>query len=118
LPPPTPEAQYVLSCLNELADSDDARFQRLAQSFLRSIQDALHQIETACATQNAAVLRAMGHRAKSTALSAGATTLGQSFLQLERHADSGDIHAAIAMAQQLPGLFKDIQQAIEHRLAG
>lgn len=107
----------MLSSLNDLADGDGARFQRLAQSFLRSIQDALHQIETACSTQNSDVLRAMGHRAKSTALSAGAVQLGRCFLQLERSADSGDIHTAMVIAQQLPGLFKDIQQAIEHRLA-
>jgi HPt (histidine-containing phosphotransfer) domain-containing protein len=94
------------------------KFRKFALLFLSTVEDALAQIDTALAVQDLQTLSAMGHRAKSPALSVGAAGFAARCLLLEQTARSGDAEAAIAIARSLRPQFEDIRSVIERRLAG
>lgn len=106
-----------LSVLDALVGHDAAKFQKFARLFMDSMETVMAEIDTAIAQENLSVLVAMGHRAKSTALSIGAAAFSQQCLLMEKAACAQDGPAALRIARTLRPQFAATCSAIEQRLA-
>lgn len=106
-----------LGVLDTLVAHDAAKFQKFASLFMRSMETVMAEVDTAIAQEDLPVLVAMGHRAKSTALSIGAAAFSQQCLQMEKAACAQDAAAALRIARNLRPQFAAICHAIEQRLA-
>ncbi len=103
---------FDLSVLKALANHDDAKLRKYAQLFVASLEEVLVQVDDGIDRADIALLAAMGHRAKSTALNIGAADLGHQCLLLEQAATAGDVAAAIVLAQSLRPMFLPIRTAL------
>jgi HPt (histidine-containing phosphotransfer) domain-containing protein len=105
-----------LSVLDTLANHDAAKIRKYSQLFIASLEDVLAQVDEGITRGDCALLRAMGHRAKSTALNIGATSFSTQCLLMEQAATSNDAAAAIALAQTLRPMFQRIHTALLQHL--
>lgn len=103
---------FDYSALKALANHDEAKLRKYSLLFIASLEDVLAQVDDGIDRSDIALLRAMGHRAKSTALNIGAADFGHQFLLLEQAATAGDGPAAIALAQSLRPMFMPIRAAL------
>ena len=105
------------SVLEDLANHDEARLGKYARLFIQSVDEVLVQLDAAIAAGDMALLGRMGHRAKSTALSIGASQFANQCLLLEQAAAADDTAVAIAIARTLRPMFDDLHLALLQRLA-
>lgn len=103
---------FDLSALKALANHDEAKLRKYSQLFIASLEDVLAQVDDGIDRSDIALLGAMGHRAKSTALNIGAADFGQQCLLLEQAATARDVSAAIGLAQSLRPMFLPIRTAL------
>jgi HPt (histidine-containing phosphotransfer) domain-containing protein len=105
-----------LSVLETLVNHDPVKFKKFALLFIDSIETVLLEIDSGIATLDMPKLMGMGHRAKSTAKNIGAEGFSSQCLLLEQTARTGDLTAAIKIAQGLRPQFNTIREAILRRL--
>lgn len=103
---------FDFSALKALANHDEAKLRKYSQLFIASLEDVLTQVDDGIDRSDIALLGAMGHRAKSTALNIGAADFGQQCLLLEQAATARDVSAAIGLAQSLRPMFLPIRTAL------
>ena len=106
-----------LTVLDALVGHDAQKFRKFALLFLSSLDEVLQQVDSACASGDVAILGAMGHRAKSTALNIGAAKLSGMCLLLEQTAGAQDWAQSLAVAQGLRPVVEGIRTAIGMRLS-
>ncbi len=105
-----------LSVLDTLANHDAAKLRKFSMLFIASLEDVLAQIDDGLARGDLALLGAMGHRAKSTALNIGATGFAAQCLLLEQTATAQDAAATTALAHTLRPMFLPIRAALLQHL--
>ena len=103
---------FDYSTLKALANHDEAKLRKYSQLFIASLEDVLAQVDDGVNRADLALLGAMGHRAKSTALNIGAAEFGHQCLLLEQAAAACDVSGAIALAQSLRPMFLPIRTAL------
>ena len=103
---------FDFSALKTIANHDEAKLRKYAQLFIASLEDVLAQVDDGIGRADIALLGAMGHRAKSTALNIGAADFGHQCLLLEQAAAGGDVAATLALAQSLRPMFLPIRAAL------
>lgn len=105
-----------LSVLDTLANHDAATLRKYSLLFIASLEEVLAQVDDGVARGDLALLGAMGHRAKSTALNIGASALATQCLLLEQAAHAQDAAAATTVAHTLRPMFLAIRAALLQHL--
>jgi HPt (histidine-containing phosphotransfer) domain-containing protein len=104
------------SVINDLIDNDTALFKKFAQMFVDSFETALANIDGALLDGNRGVLRAMGHRAKTTARNIGAIALGDDCQKLEDIATTANVDEVTQVAVRLRPMFEAIRCELSRRI--
>ncbi len=102
--------------LNELVDSDPAIFKKFTLMFIDSFETAQEHIDSALEVGDRNKLRAMGHRAKSTARNIGAMALGDECETLESIAMTADIDEITRVVASLRAMFEVIRCELSRRI--
>jgi HPt (histidine-containing phosphotransfer) domain-containing protein len=105
-----------LSVLDTLANHDAAKLRKYSLLFIASLEEVLVQVDDGIARADSALLGAMGHRAKSTALNIGATAFSTQCLLMEQAATAHDTAVTIALAHSLRPMFLPIRAALLQHL--
>ena len=114
----TPSVGLDLSVLDALVEHDAAKFHKFAQLFMHSVEGVMAEVDTAIAQGDMAKLAAMGHRAKSTALSIGATEFANQCIAMEKAARAHEVASALEIGRSLRPLFASIGRALAQRQNG
>ncbi len=105
-----------LSVLDTLVNHDAAKLRKYSLLFIASLEEVLAQVDEGIARADCALLGAMGHRAKSTALNIGAAGFSTQCLRMEQAATAQDTAAALALAHTLRPMFQPIRAALLQHL--
>jgi HPt (histidine-containing phosphotransfer) domain-containing protein len=106
------DPEFDAAVLLDLVEGDPAEFQKFALMFISSFETALTNMDIARASDDMAVLGAMGHRAKTTARNIGAMALGQECELLENSVEASNFDEARRMAAGVRPLFEGVRSAL------
>jgi CheY-like chemotaxis protein len=101
-----PAAILDLDVLARLSPNNSVRYEKYTTLFRLSMEDILLQVDAACAAKDMALLGALGHRAKSTAMNVGAAGLTRQCLLMELAAKALNAPAALVAADTLRPLYQ------------
>lgn len=94
-----PDRFLDLTVLERLLGGNRHLMEKFARRFLDAAHGALAEIEAALGANNVALLRHLGHRTRSAALTLGATEMAELCRQLEHLPD--DLNAAAPVVAEL-----------------
>ena len=107
---------FDVSVLEDLVDGDRAMFEKFTQMFVSSFETALANVDSALANGDLVAMRAMGHRAKTTARNVGAIALGNACEMLEITSETSTIDAATQAAVDLRPMFEAVRTELSRRI--
>ena len=103
------DALLDLSVLERLLQGDREQMRKFADKFIHAAAHDLHEIAAAIAAGDHEQLRHLGHRARSAALSVGATAMASLYHHLERL--PADASTALANARHL---LAELKETLHH----
>ena len=115
LPPSTPI--WSAASLTELVGENPAMHKRLLEKFLRSAQQQVTDLLSACAVNDAPTVQAVAHPLKSAARTVGALALGELCQALESAGQAGDTAACQQLAVGLAPALHAVSVKINGHLA-
>jgi PAS domain S-box-containing protein len=115
LPPSTPI--WSAASLTELVGENPAMHKRLLEKFLRSAQQQVTDLLSACAVNDAPTVQAVAHPLKSAARTVGALALGELCQALEAAGQAGDTAACQQLAVGLAPALHAVSVKINGHLA-
>jgi CheY-like chemotaxis protein/HPt (histidine-containing phosphotransfer) domain-containing protein len=112
----TPGGEVDLNVLARIVSRDPEKIRKYAQMFVSSMNDTLTEIETTLARADVVALAALGHRAKSSARTVGATGFADLCQALEQCTRPEDYDKARGIIEKMRPLLTRITGQIDEEI--
>jgi CheY-like chemotaxis protein/HPt (histidine-containing phosphotransfer) domain-containing protein len=112
----TPGGEVDLNVLAKIVSRDPEKIRKYAQMFVSSMNDTLTEIETTLARADVVALAALGHRAKSSARTVGATGFADLCQALEQCTRPEDYDKARGIIEKMRPLLTRITGQIDEEI--
>ncbi|HEX7634846.1 MAG TPA: response regulator, partial [Noviherbaspirillum sp.] len=112
LPLPGDPQVIDLGVLAKNFENNPEKVRKFAFKFLNTAQQGIHEVDAALAQEYLALLKALGHRNKSSAHSVGAIGMAQLWQTLELVQENGELDQAREIVRQLHLMLAQIETCI------
>lgn len=111
----TPTESIDMSVLTRMWGNNQEKIQKYATMFASSLENDMAEIERAVAQCDLPLVASLGHRAKSSAATLGATELSEVCYSLERFKTMDNVDEAIQVVERMKQIMQRLQTEINER---